>query len=132
MHYIMSFLKNPKKSKKWNLASIHTTLKEKNKNKTSFINTSPWCCKKKYIIIIIFFFNSFIHTFIFFSRLKTKDCIHSFMHTLYILKKIIKEIWDSFIHLGLHTFIHFSWNLFLCKVSCIIHVLSYKYHTLHS
>jgi len=79
MHYIMSFLKNPKKSKKWDHASIHITLKEKIKNKTSFINTSPDIAKKNIIIIIIIFLNSFIYTFIFFSRLKNKR-LYSFIY----------------------------------------------------
>ena len=55
MHYIMSSLKNPKKSKKWDHASIHTTLKEKIKIKL-YSSIHPHDIVKKYIIIIIIFF----------------------------------------------------------------------------
>jgi len=55
MHYIMSFLKNPKKSKKWDHAFIHTTLKEKIKIKLHSSIHPHDIVKKIYIIIIIFF-----------------------------------------------------------------------------
>jgi len=101
MHYIMSFLKKILKKIKEMGSCIHSyNIKRKNKNKTSFINTSPDIVENIYIIIIIFFLNSFVHTFIFFlSRLKNKR-LYSFIYAyiIYILKKIIKEIWDSFIH----------------------------------
>jgi len=57
MHYIMSFLKkNSKKSKKWDLASIHTTLKEKIKIKLHSSIHPHDIVENIYIIIIIIFF----------------------------------------------------------------------------